>query len=58
MFDTEVLDLTKEKHMMINPIKHIGQCQAEMQSFFPGRSLSEIRSEVVANETFGTKLYN
>lgn len=58
MVDTEGVELTKEKHMMMNPIKHIDQCQTEMKRFFPGRSLSEIRSEVVANETFGTKLYN
>lgn len=58
MVDTEGVELTKEKHMMMNPIKHIDQCQTEMKRFFPGRFLSEIRSEVVANETFGTKLYN
>ena len=58
MVDTEGVELTKEKHMMMNPIKHIDQCQTEMKRFFPGRSLFEIRSEVVANETFGTKLYN
>ena len=29
-----------------------------MNKFFPGYSLSQIRSEVVANETFGTPVYN
>lgn len=56
--DTEGIDLARNKHMMMNPIKNINQCLRELQEFFPGRSLSEIRSEVVANETFGTKLYN
>lgn len=44
--------------MISNPIKHIDQCHSEMQKFFPGYSISQIRSEVVANETFGTSKYD
>lgn len=44
--------------MILNPIKHIEQCRSEMQKFFPGFTLSQIRSEVVANETFGTAKYD
>lgn len=44
--------------MIINPIYHIDQCISEMNRFFPRYSLSQIRSEVVANDTFGTPVYN
>ena len=44
--------------MILNPIKHIEQCKSQMQKFFPGCSISQIRSEVVANETFGTTKYD
>lgn len=44
--------------MILNPINHIEQCKSEMQKLFPGCSISEIRSEVVANETFGTTKYD
>lgn len=44
--------------MILNPIKHIEQCRSEIQKFFPGCTLSQIRSEVVANETFGTTKYD
>lgn len=44
--------------MLLNPIYNVDQCISEMQRIFPERSISQIRSEVVANETFGTSKYN
>lgn len=46
------------KNMILNPIYRIDQCTAEMKKFFPYHTISQIRSEVVANETFGTKKYD
>lgn len=50
--------MSGKKSMMSNPIKHVDQCRSEMYKYFPGYSLSTIRSEVVANETFGTTQYD
>ena len=44
--------------MIVNPIYHVDRCVSEMNKFFPGYSLSQIRSEVVTNETFGTPFYD
>ena len=44
--------------MIDNPIYKVDQCISEMKKFFPGYSISQIRSEVVGNETFGTSRYN
>ena len=44
--------------MLLNPIYHVEQCILEMQKIFPNHSISQIRSEVVANETFGTLKYD
>ena len=44
--------------MILNPIYKIDQWTSEMQKFFPGYTISKVRSEVIGNGTFGTTKYD